>query len=162
MVDYAVNQLGIPMERASLLATVHGACQAVGVLTILPLSDRFGRRKTIMVSNGIIAASLVAILLAAGSWLFLCLSIGVMATFYGATFPLYGICAGDYFPKEFMATVIGAWTPFYGLGAVVVHWVGGFLADTTGVYTHSFVICVFMSIVAVLLMSRVREPDSLT
>ncbi|MFO8091376.1 MAG: MFS transporter [Desulfatiglandaceae bacterium] len=160
MVDYAVNQLGIPMERASLLATVHGACQAIGVLTILPLSDRLGRRKTIMISNGVIAASLAAILLAAGSWALLCLSIGVMATFYGATFPLYGICAGDYFPKEFMATVIGAWTPFYGLGAVVVHWVGGFLADTTGVYTHSFVICLFMSIVAVLLMSRVRETVS--
>ncbi|HDR13962.1 MAG TPA: MFS transporter, partial [Desulfobacteraceae bacterium] len=52
MVDYAVNQLGIPMDRASLLATVHGVCQAVGVLTILPLSDRLGRRKTIMISNG--------------------------------------------------------------------------------------------------------------
>jgi MFS family permease len=157
MVDYAVNQLGIPMERASLLATVHGACQAIGVLTILPLSDRLGRRKTIMVSNAVIAASLAAILLAGGSWLLLCLSIGVMATFYGATFPLYGICAGDYFPKEFMASVIGAWTPFYGLGAVVVHWVGGFLADTTGVYTHSFVICVIMSVAAMLLMSRVRQ-----
>jgi len=160
MVDYAVNQLEIPMEKASLLATVHGACQAIGVLTILPLSDRLGRRKTIMISNGVIAASLAAILPAAGSWLLLCLSIGVMAVFYGATFPLYGICAGDYFPKEFMATVIGAWTPFYGLGAVSVHWVGGFLADTTGVYTHSFSICVFMSIVAMLLMWRVRERAS--
>lgn len=160
MVDYAVNQLGIPMERASLLATVHGIFQAVGVLVILPLSDSLGRRKTIMVSNGVIAASLAAILFAAGSWMLLCLSIGVMAMFYGATFPLYGICAGDYFPRELMATVIGAWTPFYGLGAVSVHWVGGFLADTTGVYTHSFAICVGMSIVAMLLMSRVREVSS--
>jgi MFS family permease len=113
-----------------------------------------------MISNGIIAASLAAILMAADSWALLCVSIGVMAVFYGATFPLYGICAGDYFPKEFMATVIGAWTPFYGLGAVVVHWVGGSLADTTGVYTHSFAICVFMSLAAMFLMARVSEAVS--
>ncbi len=160
MVDYAVNQLGFPMEQSSLLATVHGACQALGVLTVLPLSDRLGRRKTIMISNGVIAASLAAILAAADSWVLLCVSIGVMAVFYGATFPLYGICAGDYFPKKFMATVIGAWTPFYGLGAVTVHWVGGGLADATGVYTHSLLICIFMSLAAVFLMAGVRETSS--
>lgn len=154
MVDYAVHQLGFPVAQASLLATVHGSLQALGVLTILPLSDRLGRRRTIMISNGLIAFSLAAILAAGSSWFLLCASIGLMAAFYGATFPLYGVCAGDYFPREAMATVLGAWTPFYGLGAVAVHWVNGILVDVTGVYTHSFAIGIFMSIAATLLMAR--------
>jgi sugar phosphate permease len=46
--------------------------------------------------------------------------VGTLAVFYGVIWPMYGACAGDYFPKEVMGTVIGAWTPFYGLGAILV------------------------------------------
>ncbi len=49
MVDYAKTQLGIPIEKASLLATVHGFAQVIGVLTVLPLSDYLGRKKTIII-----------------------------------------------------------------------------------------------------------------
>jgi sugar phosphate permease len=45
MVDYARYQLDLPLEQASLLATIHGIGQIVGVLTVLPLSDYLGRKK---------------------------------------------------------------------------------------------------------------------
>ena len=62
-----------------------------------------------------------------------------------------------------MGTVIGAWTPFYGLGAIVTHWVTGLLRDNTGVYNGAFIINVVMAILALLLMSRVSprtQPDN--
>jgi MFS family permease len=59
----------------------------------------------------------------------LCILIGCMAIFYGATFPMYGACAGDFFPKDIMGTVIGAWTPLYGCGAILTHWSTGMLRD---------------------------------
>jgi hypothetical protein len=37
-----------------------------------------------------------------------------------------------------MATVIGAWTPFYGIGAILSHWACGMLRDATGTYTMAF------------------------
>ncbi|MEJ2169682.1 MAG: MFS transporter [Desulfobacterales bacterium] len=160
MVDYAKYQLNLPLEKASLLATIHGVCQVAGVLTVLPLSDYLGRKTTIIISNIVITCCLTLILLAGNSLLMLYILIGILAVFYGVTFPMYGACAGDYFSREVMGTVIGAWTPFYGLGAIFTHWVTGILRDATGVYNHAFIINVFMGVLAVVLMALVRKKSS--
>jgi len=157
MVDYAKTQLGIPIEKASLLATVHGFSQVVGVLTILPLSDYLSRKKTIIISNSFIAATLFCIVLTGWSWGALCFFVGVFAVFYGPTFPIFGACAGDYFPKSVMGTVIGAWTPFYGIGAIVSHWVTGLLRDSTGVYDIAFMTNGMMALVGLLLILFVKN-----
>jgi len=162
MVDYARYQLGVPLEKASLLATVHGACQVIGVLTILPLSDYLGRRKTIILSNACIACCLAGIVLGGHSTGVLFFLVGVLAMFYGATFPIYGACAGDYFPKEVMGTVMGLWTPFYGLGAVLVHWITGALRDSTGGYNEAFLITAVMGSVAVVLMAGVGKRNRIS
>jgi sugar phosphate permease len=157
MVDFAKYQLNLPLEKASFLATIHGICQIIGVLTVLPLSDYLGRKRTIIISNAIIFISLVSILLVGESWGMLCIAIGIMAVFYGPTWPIYGACAGDYFPREMMATVIGIWTPFYGSGAIMTHWISGMLRDTTGVYHHAFFLNMLMAVIATVLMCLVRK-----
>ncbi|MBW1706641.1 MAG: MFS transporter [Deltaproteobacteria bacterium] len=157
MVDYARYQLGMPIEKASLLATIHGICQIAGVLTILPLSDYLGRKRTIIISNSFIAICLAGILLTGNSWIMLYVFVAIMAVFYGVTFPMYGVCAGDYFPKEVMGTVIGAWTPFYGGGAILVHWVSGVLRDTTGNYDQAFVINAVMAALGMVLICCVNQ-----
>jgi len=160
MVDYARYQLGAPPERASLLATVHGIGQVAGVLIILPLSDRLGRKRTLLLSNSVITASLLGVLLTSGSLTALFILVGVVAVFYGVTFPLYGACAGDYFPREAMGTVIGAWTPFYGAGAILVHWVSGLLVDRLGSYEVPFVINVLLAGLGLALISRLGGPPA--
>ena len=157
MVDYAKYQLNLPLAKASFLATIHGICQIFGVLTVLPLSDALGRKKTVIISNLIITLCLASILLFGKSWAMLYLSIGWLAFFYGPTFPIYGACAGDYFPPEIMATVIGAWTPFYGMGAILTHWITGMLRDATGVYHHAFFINMLMAAAAMVFMCFVRK-----
>ena len=157
MVDYAKYQIGLPLEKASLLATVHGVCQVAGVLTILPLSDHLGRKKAIILSNTFISACLAGILLVGNSWVMVCLLVGIMALFYGVTWPIYGACAADYFPKDLMGTVIGALTPLYGLGAILVHWVSGVLRDSTGRYDHAFMLNTITAVVAILLIRAIRE-----
>jgi MFS family permease len=157
MVDCAKYQLNLPLDQASWLATIHGTCQIVGVLTVLPLSDYLGRKKTIIISNIFITGCLAMILLAGDSALWLYIAVGGLAVFYGATFPIYGACAGDYFPRKIMGTVIGAWTPLYGFGAILTHWITGLLRDATGVYNHAFIINVVMSALAVGLMGLVGK-----
>ena len=159
MVDYAKTQLGIPIEKASLLATVHGFSQVIGVLTILPLSDYLGRKKTIIISNSFIAATLFCIVLAGGSSGALYFFVGLFAVFYGPTFPIFGACAGDYFPRSVMGTVIGAWTPFYGIGAIMSHWVTGLLRDSTGVYDIAFLTNGVMALAGLVLILFVRNRE---
>ncbi|HEN20460.1 MAG TPA: MFS transporter, partial [Desulfobacteraceae bacterium] len=160
MVDYAKYQMGLPIEKASFLATIHGLCQIIGVLTILPLSDYLGRKKTIIISNSFITVCLIGILLSVNSWIMLYIFVGILAVFYGITFPMYGACAGDYFPKEVMGTVIGAWTPFYGVGAVMVHWISGMLRDSSGNYTYSFIINAVMAALGAIVFCAVRKENS--
>jgi sugar phosphate permease len=161
MVDYAKTQVGMSMERASLLATVHGISQVVGVLTILPLSDYLGRKKTILLSNAVITACLIGILFSGSHPALLFVLIAILAVFYGVTFPIYGACAGDYFPKTVMGTVIGAWTPCYGLGAILSHWVTGYLRDVTGIYDPAFTIGVIMAFASVVLVAFLRKDPGL-
>ena len=47
----------LELEQASLLATIHGFGQIIGVLAILPLSDYLGRKKTIIISNTFITST---------------------------------------------------------------------------------------------------------
>ncbi len=160
MVDYAKTQLGIPIAKASLLATVHGFGQVIGVLTLLPLSDYLGRKKTIIIMNSFIAASLFGIVLSGHSWGRLYFLVGLFALFYGPTFPIYGACAGDYFPRTVIGTVIGAWTPFYGIGAIMSHWVTGLLRDSTGFYNLAFLTNGVMALAGLVLILFVQKKPS--
>ena len=165
MVDFAKYEMGLPLAKASFLATIHGVCQIIGVLTILPLSDYLGRNKTILISNFAITSTLTGILFAGQSWIILYILVGILAVFYGVTFPIYGACAGDYFPRALMGTVIGAWTPFYGIGAILAHWVCGMLRDTTGSYSIAFSINAIMAALGFcffLMLKRVRVERSQT
>ena len=158
MIDFG-GQMGLSIEKASFLATVHGLGQVTGVLVILPLSDHLGRKKAIMISNAFITITLTGVILAGNSWQLLYVLIGCFAVFYGATFPLYGACAGDYFPRKVIATVAGAWTPFFGLGAMSAHWITGWMRDTIGTYQLAFAIAALMSFLAVIAFSFIRKGD---
>ena len=149
MVDYARYELGLSLEKASSLAAIHGIAQVAGVLTVLPLSDYIGRRKTILFSDAFIALAVIGILMHGTSWPMLSFFVFLLAVFYGVTFPIYGACAGDYFRKEIMGTVVGAWTPFYGLGAILSHWVGGMLRDAQESYGLAFALDALAALLAV-------------
>ena len=157
MVDYAEYQLELTKGIASRLASIHGIGQVLGVLSVLPLSDYLGRKKTILISNAVIVVALIGILAAGKQLGLLYFFVGCLGVAYGTTFPIYGLCAGDYFPREAIATVVGAWTPFYGCGAVLTHWISGILRDATGVYNQAFIISAIMAFVGLLLMSKVKK-----
>jgi sugar phosphate permease len=155
MVDFARYELGWTMERASRLATIHGMSQVLGVLTILPLSDRLGRKKTVIGSNFMIALAVSGVLLFGRTEAVLLSLIAVLAVFYGITFPVYGACAGDYFHRDRIGTVIGAWTLFYGAGAVTAHWTGGLIRDAAGSYNGAFAVYAVTAFLSFVLFFKV-------
>jgi len=164
MVDYANVELGLGFKEASFLATIHGLSQVVGVLTIPILSDRIGRRLTLVGSNVVIALTILGVIASATTDVrwgipILLASIALLGIFYGITWPMYGACGGDYFRKEVMGTVIGAWTPFYGLGAILAHFLSGRIRDTTQSFQKAFYLAILFALVAAFLMQRVERPD---
>jgi len=161
MVDYARYELGLPYARASLLATIHGTGQIVGVLTIPMASDYIGRRMTLILSNACIGLSVLSIILAGPNVVWLYVSIGFLGAFFGATFPMYGAAGGDYFKKEMMGTVIGALTIFYGSGAILANRMGGHIRDITGSFFIPFIIAFISAVVASVLMIFVKKRPTM-
>lgn len=158
MVDYANGELGLSLKQASFLATIHGLSQIIGLLTIPGLSDYIGRRLTLVGSNVVIASAIVGII-ASGKALFgLYASVAILGMFYGITWPMYGACAGDYFKKEVIGTVIGAWTVFYGSGAISAHFIAGRIRDVTHSFQAAFFLAILFALVGAFLMLRVRRP----
>lgn len=158
MVDYGQGELGLPLEQASLLATIHGLSQVLGVLTIPPISDRIGRRRTLVGSNFLIGIGVLGMALC-GRWIWgLYSSVALIGVLYGVIWPMYGACGGDYFRKEIMGTVIGAWTPFYGTGAILAHFLAGSIRDLTGSFHLAFLLAVIMAWAASALVWPVGEP----
>ena len=157
MVDYANVELGLSYRKASFLATLYGLSQVAGVLTIPMLSDRIGRRRTLIGNNGFIALGVLGILLSGGNIYLLYLSVMVLGMFNGATWPMYGACGGDYFPREVMGTVIGAWTPFYGFGAISANFLGGRIRDVTQSFEWAFYLSVISAVIAAGLMWMVKK-----
>ncbi|MBP8625756.1 MAG: MFS transporter [Syntrophorhabdales bacterium] len=157
MVDYARYELGLPYAKASLLATIHGVGQIVGVLTIPMASDYIGRRMTLILSNACVGLCILSIILAGPNVAWLYISIGCLGAFFGATFPMYGAAGGDYFKKEMMGTVIGALTIFYGSGAIVANRIGGQIRDITGSFFIPFITAFVASLVASFLVCFVKR-----
>jgi len=158
MVDYARYELGFTYGNASLLATFHGFGQIAGVLTIPFASDYMGRRLTILISNICVAISIACIVLSGSNEILLFISVGFLGTFFGATFPLYGACGGDYFHKKIMGTVIGGLTLFYGCGAIFANRLGGHIRDITGSFTLPFTAAIVLAICSALLIFFVKYP----
>ncbi len=157
MVDYAYSILNLPYGSASLLITVHGICQIPGVLIIPWLSDLTGRRPAILVSDLVLAAGTVSLLLSRGDLVLLYLSVGILGALFGAIFVLYSACAGDYFPKELVGSVVGIWTPFYGAGLIIAQRLGGYIRDVTGSFLIPFVGAAVCAVVAAGLILGVQR-----
>ena len=158
LVDYANAELGFSFKEASFLVTIRGLSQVVGVLTIPPLSDRIGRKLALIITNMSIALSILGIIVSAKEPLLLSASVVFLSIFLGAVWPLYGACGGDYFRKEIIGTVLGAWTPFYGLGGISAHFVGGGIWDITQSYRVAFYLATLSALVASILMLILKRP----
>ena len=55
--------------------------------------------------------------------------------------------------------MIGAWTPFYGLGAILAHFVTGRIWDVTQSFQMAFYLAVLFALAAAFLMQRVKRHD---
>jgi sugar phosphate permease len=161
MVDYAKNGLGFSMAAASLLASIHGLGQIVGGVGILALSDLTGRRAMILISNLCIAACIAGIILTGAHLVPLLICVGAFGAFYGAAFPMYGACGGDYFRKEIMGTVIGLFTLFYGIGAIASSRLVGYLRDRSGSFVFPFAVVAGFALASATIMTFVKnKPES--
>lgn len=159
LVTYATEELKIELAVAGMLVTVSALCGIPGALILPTLSDRLGRRRTLAVSNLMLAFSLSAFVLVKSDVFLLTLSAVALGVFSGGIWPIYAACAADYFSPSVAGTVMGFWTTLYGLGSTISPPIAGYLADLYGTFFWSFIMSSMVAVMATLLILRVKAPS---
>jgi len=159
LVTYATKELKMEYTVASMLVTVSALCGIPGALILPALSNRLGRRRTLAVSNLMLAFILSAFVLAKSNIFLLALSAVAFGVFSGGIWPIYAACAADYFSPTVVGTVMGFWTTLYSLGSIISPPIAGYLTDIHGTFFWSFIMSSTAAVMATLLILRVKDPS---
>lgn len=157
LVTYATEELKMAYASASLLVTVQGLSGIAGALIFSTLSDRFGRIKTLVSINFMLAFIFLGVLLVGSNVFLLTLVLVAFGVFSAGTWPVYASCATDYFSKSVAGAVIGLWTTLYGIGSTISPPIAGYLADLYGTFFFSFAMSSMMAVIATLLIFQVKD-----
>jgi len=150
------DDAGFSADRASAMFSIVGAAAIFGGILLGPLSDRIGRRPTMIGAFLAFGVSALAILPGGETWVLLG-SIGVGLTFSGlpAVIAAYVVDATDaatYAPAYSAATIA------FGVAQMSAPQVGGLIADWQGSFTLVFVLSGTVAAAGALLSSRLPDP----
>ncbi len=160
IVTYGVMELKIHYPMASAFISIMALTGIVGGLFLMSLSDYIGRKKSLIIIHSLVTLSILLIIFSKDNLSYLRIGIGCFGFLYGAIWPMYAACVRDYFPKEIAGTLIGIFTLFYGIGAMIGPVVAGRLTDVTGTFRWSFGMGAFTAFVAALLIGFLRKPKA--
>lgn len=158
---YAVQELMLPYDAATRLVTVFAVASIFGKIVLGTLSDALGRIKTIILCEILVAVGSFGVVCLPIFWA-LHLSMVVFGFGFGAIWPLYALCATDYFSKSYAGFIVGFWTLFLGIGFILSPIIAGWIADGTGRFMWSFILAVSTAVLSVFLLFRVGKKVSST
>ncbi len=156
---YAVQELAYPYASATRLITVIGITAFFGKLVLGPLSDTTGRMKIMMLCAVLSAAGTLGMVYFHGLAT-LILFTAIFGVGYGGVWSMYAAAASDYLSKDFAGSIIGLWTFLAGAGCIFSPIIAGWIADTTGTFTWSFIMSTAGSVVTLLLLLPVWRAIS--
>jgi len=146
------DDAGYSTARASAIFSVVGVAAVFGGVVLGPLSDRFGRRATLVSAFATFGLSTLGILTGAQPWVLIG-AIGVGLSFSGAptVIAAYVVDATD---AATYGPVYSAATLAFGVAQMAAPQVGGLLADWTGSFTAVFLLSAAIALTGAVLSSR--------
>ena len=160
IITYGAMELQIPYRIASILITVISFSGVFGGILLMGLSDYIGRRKSLVVTQTLIAMTILFVIVGKSHIFSLMLGMACFGFLFGAIWPMYAACTRDYFSKEVTGTVFGLLTIFYGIGTMLSPAVTGYLADLTGTFRWSFGLGAFTCFFSALLIGFLDRPKN--
>ena len=154
LVIHAID-LGIPATRAATILSVGAGVSIPGRIIAGAVADRIGNRRTIMIYFVLAMFAFILLLVAKNLWMLYMFAIvfGLGGWSIGAlmapiTAELFGLRShGTIFAYTALATTIG------GAIAPVM---AGYIFDITGSYYYAFLICVLVSLTAIIVTIFLR------
>ncbi len=157
-VAYMVEEIRLLEKTAGNIWAIFGwMCMGSGLIWGY-ISDRLGRRRTLLWNNGIIALSVLLPLLLHQSFF-----LGFSAFLFGATFlgtvTVIAASIGDQVVEK-RASVYGLVTLIHGIGQFLGTTLGGYLKDLTGSFQLTFIVSLIGFFLCILLTAFNKTPLS--
>lgn len=148
---YANLELNAGPAEATALFSVMGFIGIVGALAIPILSDKVGRRPSIVMCNSIMALGLAGSAIAASSFMDIALWSAVIGVSYGAVWPLYAALIKDIYGWSVVGSITGLWTLLCGIGLLLSPPIGGFIADVFSSYKPTYIMGCIIALISIAL-----------
>ena len=151
--------IGIDPIKASGAFGVIGVMSAVGSFLFGIVSDRFGRRVTILATTGGMALSFFTAAFLPANLTMLYAWAVLYGLTYGGAPEQYAAIITDYFGRRYSTTLFGFLTLGGGLGGGLFPLLGGWLVDVTGTYyvTLLFLGCAMLGATLTMLLAKPPE-----
>jgi MFS family permease len=145
-----------PGTGAWLVSTL-GAGAVVGRLVMGPLSDRIGRKPTLVMTMGMQAAAFLGFAAAQGVGALVATSL-VFGYSYGGTSALFPAIVGDFFGRASAGSIVGFLFMLAGSMGAWGPLVAGAVYDATGSYGPAFSYAAVANVAAAVVVLAARRP----
>lgn len=151
------QDIGVTGLRAAMSVSVIGFFSLIGSVTLGTLSDRVGRKATIVMA---LASQVVAFgfYLTADAALALYCGSAAFGLFYGGFATLFPALIGDLFGREHAGAIGGA---IFGAGGFLGGWgpaIAGYLRDVQGNFHLAFSCCIVTAGISLFLFALLPKP----
>jgi MFS family permease len=156
LVIFAMD-IGFSRKAALMALSILGGASAFGRLGMGYISDRIGRKQTLVMNLVLQIFSWIWVMNSDQSWMLLLFAV-VFGFSYGGISVIFPGIVGDYFGRLKAGSVIGAMFAIAGTAAAFGPLVGGSIHDLTGDYRLAFLLAVFSNVLSFILVFLAKPP----
>ncbi|MBI4289460.1 MAG: MFS transporter [Chloroflexi bacterium] len=156
LVPHATD-VGFSPAVAATFMSVLGVANIVGKVAMGIVSDRIGRRNSLIISFGL-AAGMLYWLMVARSLPAFYLFAAIYGFAYGSWIPMFPAIAGDLFGLGALGAIFGTLAAANSVGGALGAFLGGYLFDVTESYNYAFVTASVLLIAGVAGLTGLRLP----
>ena len=155
---YANLELGLNPAEATSIFSIIGFTGIFSALSISIVSDRIGRKLSIIICNSVVAAGLIGSAFFSRSFVEIALWSVIVGVGYSTIWPLYAALVKDLYSWNVAGSITGLWTLLCGVGLLISPSVCGILIDYAGSYKPAYLLGSVVAIIALLLILKIRLP----
>ena len=156
-----IIEQGISATIAATIIGMIGGVSIVGRIGMGGVSDRLGTKTTFIMAISFLAAALILVQFARDVWVFF-LFASLYGIAHGAFFTLVSVMVARLFGLNSLGSIFGV-VAFTGtVGGAIGPIISGRLFDITNSYKPGFLLCLGLSILAMLLISLLRPNQQRT
>jgi OFA family oxalate/formate antiporter-like MFS transporter len=150
---------GLSPELAVFSVMLAGIASCTGRFVLASLSDKIGRRNTLLLESVAIIGATILLINATG--IFFLVIIAIIAAFFGGIAAIMPPISADYFGTKYVAGNYGCVMIGWGCSAIVFPLINNhIMAITNNNYALTFLIPIITTCVAIFLIFRLRKDHS--